>query len=228
MINHKFLFMILAFIFNYSAYAYEPADGNITVTAGSFIYRTIFPDTTNGVTSGYHGDFGLILNGDLDDKGSLEIALFHMNKIYSREEEAKTQVEQTQVMHISMGYRRWVNPYFSGALGFYSGYPMDDTKVVHTDFAPGTEITTSARDKTEYGFDVSIASEVWSNNIISVVADARYAWSLTSQPHENADHYGFMLGVKYLFQEKYPMKKEDKVEKKNDKPRTDGKLIKED
>ncbi|MBC7457926.1 MAG: hypothetical protein H7235_06585, partial [Bdellovibrionaceae bacterium] len=102
MINHKFLLMILAFIFNNSAYAYSAADGNITITAGSFIYRTIFPDTINGVTSGYHGDFGLILNGDLDDKGSLEIAMFHMNKIYSREEDAKTQVEQTQVMHISM------------------------------------------------------------------------------------------------------------------------------
>jgi hypothetical protein len=222
--------MILAFIFNYSAYAYDAADGNITITAGSFIYRTIFQDTSKGATSGYHGDFGLIMNGDLDEKGSLEIALFHMNKLYSREEESKSQVEQTQVMHISMGYRRWVNPYLSGALGFYSAYPMDDTKVVHTDFAPGTEIKTSARDKTEYGFDFSIQSEVWSNNVISVVADARYAWSVTNLPNEKGDHYGFMLGVKYLFKEKYPRKKPQAVEKKKVEPRTDadGKLIKQD
>ena len=206
MTKHKFLLMILTFIFNFTAKAYDAADGNITVTFGPFLYRTIFPDTINGVSSGYHGDFGLILNGDLDHKGSLEIALFHMNKVYSRQEDAKTQVEQTQVMHISMGYRRWLNSYLSGALGFYSGYPMDDATVVHSDFVPGTEITTSARDKTEYGFDFSIVSEIWSNQTVSVVADARYAWSVTSQPHENADHYGFMLGVKYLFQEKNPTK----------------------
>lgn len=226
--NHKFLLMILAIIFHQSAQAYVPADGNITVTAGPFVYRTIFDDTTTGVTSGYHGDFGLILNGDLDDKGSLEIAMFHMNKVFAREQGSLTQVEQTQVMHISMGYRRWVNPYFSGALGLYTGYPMDDTKVVHSDFAPGSEITTSARDKTEYGLDISIASQVWSNDIISVVADARYAWSLTSQPDEKANHYGFMLGVKYLFQEKYPMKKENQPEKKKEvsPPPTDGKLEK--
>lgn len=223
--------MILAFIFNFSAYAYDAADGNITITTGAFVYRTLFPDTENGVTSGYHGDLGLILNGDLDNKGSLEIAMFHMNKLYSREEEGKTQVEQTQVMHISMGYRRWVHPYLSGALGFYSAYPMDDTKVVHTDFAPGTEIKTSARDKTEYGFDFSIQSEVWSNNVISVVADARYAWSVTNQPHENGDHYGVMLAVKYLFKEKYPIRKSDREEVKEQKksePPANGKLEKKD
>ncbi len=220
--------MILAFIFSYSVYGYDPADGNITVTAGPFVYRTIFPNTDNGAISGYHGDFGLILNGDLNKKGSLEIALFHMNKIYSREEESKTQVEQTQVMHISMGYRRWLNPYLSGAWGFYSGYPMDDAKVVHTDFAPGTEITTSARDKTEYGFDFSIGLEVWSNDVFSVVADGRYAWSMTSQPHENANHYGIMLGLKYLFQEKYTQKKESKIENKKIETQANKKLIKED
>lgn len=201
--------MILAFIFNLSAHAYEPADGNITSTFGPFIYRTDFPQTQSGAISGYHGSFALIMNGDLNEKGSLEIALFHLNKLYSREESGLTQVEQTQVMHISMGYRRWLNPYFSGALGFYSAYPMDDTKVVHTDFPAGSEITTSARDKTEYGFDFSIQSELWSNGLFSVIADARYALSVTSQPHEKADHYGFMLGLRYLFKEKTDSTKEE-------------------
>ena len=225
MMNHKFLLIILTFIFSFSVYAYDASDGNITITAGSFIYRTVFPETPNGVISGYHGDLGLIMNGDIDNKGSLEIALFHMNKLYSRDEFGKTQVEQTQVMHTSMGYRRWATPYLSGALGFYSAYPMDDTKVIHTDFAPGTELTTSARDKTEYGFDFSIQSEVWSNEEISVVADARYALSVTSQPHENADHYGLMLAVKYLFKEKYTRKTPEIIEKKSLPPSGD-KLLK--
>ncbi len=206
MINHKLLLMILTIILNYSAQAYEAADGNITVTTGPFVYRSNFPETENGVISGYHGDFGLVLNGDLSTKGSLEIALFHMNKLYSRDEGGKTQVEETQVMHISMGYRRWVNPYLSGALGLYSSYPMDDAKVDHTDFAPGSEIKTSARDKTEYGLDLSIQTEVWGNNRISVLADARYALSLTNQPNEKGDHYGLMLAVKFLFQEKFESK----------------------
>lgn len=221
MINHNFLLMILAFILNFSAYAYDPADGNITLTVGPYVYRTVFPDTPSGAISAYQGDLGLIANGDIDFHGSLEIALFHMNKLYSRDEFGKTQVEQTQVMHTSMGYRRWVSPYLSGAIGFYSAYPMDDTKVIHTDFAPGTEITTSARDKTEYGFDFSIQSEVWSNASISVVADLRYALSITSQPHENADHYGFMLAIKYLFQEKYTKKSTERIKEKTQPPSND-------
>ena len=164
MINHKLLLMIPAFIFTLTAQGYDAEDGNITVTGGPFVYKTLFRDTDAGAKSGFHGDFGLIANGDLNDKGSLEIAMFHMNKLYSRDENGKSQVEQTQVMHISMGYRRWLHPYLSGALGFYSAYPMDDTKVVHTDFAPGTEITTSARDKTEYGFDFSVQCELWHND----------------------------------------------------------------
>jgi hypothetical protein len=228
MINHKLLLMIPAFIFSFSVYAYDPADGNITVTAGPFVYKTIFPDADfdTGVVSGYHGDFGLIGNGDLDEKSSIEIGIFHMNKLFYRDENGKVQVEQTQVMHISMGYRRWLNPYLSGGLGLYSGYPMDDTKVVHTDFAPGAEIDTSARDKTEYGFDVSVQCEVWQNDTLSAVFDARYIKSMTSKENEFADHYGFMLGLRYLFQEKRSVKKEDNLEKEIE-PRDRTKLEKE-
>ncbi len=228
MINHKLLLMIPAFTFSFSVFAYDPADGNITVTAGSFAYKTIFPheDAGKGLVSGYHGNFGLIGNGDLDDKSSVEIGIFHMNKLFFRDQNGKTQVEQTQVMHISMGYRRWLNPYFSGGLGVYSGYPMDDTKVVHTDFALGTEIQTSARDKTEYGFDVSIQCEVWHNDMFSALVDARYIKSMTSKENEYADHYGLMLGLRYLFQDKRSKKVEDNLEKKVE-PRDRTKLEKE-
>jgi len=110
--------------------------------------------------------------------------------------------EQTQLMHITMGYKRWLNERFAVSLAFFSSYSMGDPKIVHNDFAPGDEPTTSARDTTEYGFDLALQSELWQKDRIALILDSRYSRSLTNKPSESADHYGFLLGIRYFVQDK--------------------------
>jgi hypothetical protein len=204
MIIHKRLLLLTIFFFQFNARAYDPNDGDITVTLGPSLYKTIYPNTPVGINSVYRGDMGLILNGDISGKGSLEIAIFHMNKEYYKEKNNLYLIEAVQLMHISMGYRHWLNPYLSGALGLYSAYPMEQSRRVYTDFLPGDLATTSAQDKTEYGFDISVQSELRQMKYFSLIAEARYSLSMTSQTDEKADHLTWMIGMKYLFQQRNP------------------------
>ena len=57
MINHKLLLMIPAFIFTLTAQGYDAEDGNITVTGGPFVYKTLFRDTDAGAK--FQSRFGI-------------------------------------------------------------------------------------------------------------------------------------------------------------------------
>ena len=80
---------------------------------------------------------------------------------------------------------------------------MGDPKIIHSTFAAGAEIDTSARDTTEYGFDWAVQGDIWSNDKMAVIAETRYSLSVTSKEKEKSDHYGLMLGIRYLIQEKF-------------------------
>lgn len=200
--NSKILLLATLLLLPLAAAAYVPEEGKITATLGPFIYRTDFKGSDSGATSPVLGDVGLIVNGDASKKGALEISMFHMNKIFFRDQGGLYQAEQTQVVHIGMGYRWWLSERWSSALTFYSAYSIGDPVVVHTDFAPGTEIDTSARDLTEYGFDLSVQAELWHNEKYALVLDARYSPTLTAKDSEHENHYGVLLGFKYVVQEK--------------------------
>lgn len=82
---------------------------------------------------------------------------------------------------------------------------MGSYNTLHSDFPVNqTEIGTSAQDYTEYGFDFSLQAEVWSSGRYGVVIDGRYSQSVTNKPGEDANHYAFMVGLRYLIQEKGP------------------------
>ena len=202
MLIHKHLFWILIVFFSLYADAYEPKEGSITTLIGPFAYRTIFPDNTAGASSKIQGDGAIIINGDINSKGSLEIAIMHMRKMYFRDDGKNSIVEASQLMHIGMGYRRWISSYFSVAAAFYSAYPLDEAQIIHSDFLPGNEIATSAHDKTEYGIDISLQHQLWGTEKMSVILDARYGLSITNLSREKGDHYGLILGIKFLIQEK--------------------------
>jgi hypothetical protein len=80
---------------------------------------------------------------------------------------------------------------------------MGEPKIVHSDFTPPDYIATSARDIVEYGIDFSIQQELMSFETINIVADLRYSLSVTNKISEYGDHYGLMIGVKYLIQERF-------------------------
>ncbi|MGE0633531.1 MAG: hypothetical protein AB7O96_14050 [Pseudobdellovibrionaceae bacterium] len=191
-------------------FAHQPKEGKVTSTIAPFIYKTDFDKSDAGATSPYLGGWGFIVEGDANKNGGLEIGLFHMNKLFIREEAKKYIAEKTQVVHVTMGYRWWMGRYWSFSPAFYSAYSMGDVQVVHNDFTSGKEIDTSARDFTEYGFDFSTQYEFSSQDPYFWVIDVRYSRSVTAKDHEFSNHYGILIGFKYLVQEKEPPQKEDR------------------
>lgn len=203
------LFIILVSL-SLRTFAYSPSEGNITAHFGPFIYKTDFKESKAPVSSPYLTGVGLIVNGDINDNSALEIAMFHMNKRFLRQKGDKYLAEHTQVIHVTMGYKRWVARYVSTSLALYSAYPMGNTRVIYSDFAKADEMITSARDTTEYGLDFAIQTELWNGEKYDLVADARYSYSLTSRSKEHSDHYGLFIGFRQLMQEKDPEIKPDK------------------
>lgn len=200
--NSKILLFVMALSGGFPARAYVAEEGRISATLAPFVSRTDFKGSDSGVRAPYFGGFGLIVNGDVNAKGSLEIGMFHMNKLFVRDEGGLYQAERTQVIHMTMGYRRWLNDTWSAAMTFYSAYSMGDPEVVHSDFPAGKEIDTSARDITEYGLDLSVQADLWRYDKYTVLLDARYSPSLTSKTSEHSNHAALLLGFKYTVQEK--------------------------
>jgi hypothetical protein len=198
----KMLISFLILSYSIHSWAYEPSEGNVSIFLGPYIYKTNFKSTSTGATSPNLGGAGLVVLGDVNDKGSLEIGLFYLNKIFFRELAGQYIAEQTGVTQVTMGYRRWWNNWFSSSLSFYSAYSIGAPEIVHNDFAPGTEIDTSARDTTEYGFDLSLQTNVYEQGKWALDLDTRYSYSVTPKANENSDHYGVLLGLRYMFQEK--------------------------
>lgn len=203
MTNVKVLFLLF-FSLSLQALAYEPSEGNVTATLGPFVSRTDYPGSGSGAKAPWFGDVGLIVQGDLNQYGALEIAMFHMQKAYFRRSAEWVVAEKTELMNITMGYRYWINPTYSAALALSSSYPMGKGRVIHDDFPTNQRIDTSASDTVDYGLDFSVQAELWKNKRYSVIGDVRYGLSVTDKQEEEGSHYGVLIGFKYLIQEKYP------------------------
>lgn len=192
--------IFLLILFSLNAAAYEPKEGNVSAIIGFFSSQTIY-NPPSDVNNPKLGGVGLIALGDISDKGNLEISMLHMKKIFYREQGINLLAERSDFMHISMGYRYWMTHYFSAGLAFYSAYSMGSPRIV-TNTLQSNGLTTSAQDKTEYGFDFSLMGEVWSHNRFALVLDGKYSHSVTAKENEYANSYLFLLGVRYFIQEK--------------------------
>lgn len=199
--------VFLTLCFSQAGHTYTPKEGNVSAILGPAITQSTFHSGRASVTSPYLGGFGLIAQGDTSDRGTLEISMFHLNKIFYRDQGESFLAEQSQFMHISLGYRYWLTHYLSAGLAFYSAYSMGQPEIVTRSLRPGSDLTTSARDTTEYGFDASIQSELWSRERLAIVLDGRYSYSATPQENEHANQYILILGVRYFIQDKQYVEK---------------------
>lgn len=204
------MILVILLILAQNIFAYNPQEGNVTANVGPYIFKTHFKDTKSNVSSPYTTGIGLIVNGDSSTKGALEIGMFHLNKRFLRSKGQKFIAETSQIIHITMGYKWWLNRYFSTSTAIYSAYPLGNTRIIYSDFAKGEEIPTSSRDTTEYGLDFAFQYQAWKGIEFDIVTEFRYSLSLTSRDHEEADHYGMFVGLRYLIQEKYLPKKPNK------------------
>jgi hypothetical protein len=185
-----------------AAFAHIPEEGKVYVSSGPYIYKTNFGASSPGVKSPILGGGGLLVEGDINDRAGLEIGLFYLHKLFFRRVDGGFIEEKIKLLYVTMGYRRWFGDEFSAAAAFYSSYTMGDYVIIHSDFSPEDLHDTSARDTTEYGFDFSVQWEFWRNKAIAAFVDGRFSRSVTPKDHEDSDHYGVLVALKYFVQEK--------------------------
>jgi len=173
----------------------------VTATLGPYYSRTNYGGFNSDINSSFKGGIGLIVLGDFNPHASLEISMFYIPQIFFREFDGYKIAEKTQIMHIGMGYRRWLSPYLSTSLAFYSSYSMGEIDPIYSNVPANVDIDTSARDITEYGLDLSMQGDLWNHDRLAVILEGRYSLSLTSKKGERSDQYGAMIGLRYMVQE---------------------------
>lgn len=183
-------------------FAYQPDEGNINLTVGPYLYRTPYNSPDPVVSSENRGGYGLIATGDSNTKGSIELGMFYLDKLYLRDEGPDILAQKLTQIHITMGYRHWWSSWFSTSLALFSAYPMGDPVDIYRRITPGTFLDTSAMDLTEYGFDLAAQIQLFGTQKFGVVFEPRYSWNVTPKQHEAADHFGFLLGLRFMVQEK--------------------------
>ncbi|MBX3016398.1 MAG: hypothetical protein KF767_00810 [Bdellovibrionaceae bacterium] len=191
-----------------SVFAYDPEEGNINATLGPYTYRTPYNSPVPDVSSPMRGGYGLIATGDSNSKGSVELGMFYLDKLFLRDEGDDILAQKVEMIHITMGYRWWLRSWISASLGFFSAYPLGDPKDVFKRVAPGNFLDTSAMDFCEYGFDLALQVQVFGTQKFGIVFEPRYSWNVTPKAHEAADHVGFLIGLRFMVQEKGAAKAE--------------------
>lgn len=202
-------FKVILFILSFTlmlaltsrAYAYIPLRGNVHATLGPYIFQTNY-NGDEAMTSPNTNGVAVMLLGDVNEHGSLEIATIHMNKMYFRKDNGRLIVEKVPTIHVSMGYRHWYNRKLSASLALFTSYPLEEADVIHNEFPAGQQIPTTARENSETGLDLGMEAELWSEGRYAVFMGGRYSWSLTKKSDESADQYGVLLGVRYFIQAK--------------------------
>lgn len=196
------LTIITLLLLSVKTFAYNPAPGNGYVSIGPLLSKTNFTHTQTGADSPYQPGIGIVGLGDISDYSALEVMMFYTQKYFFREHDSLVLSEKTELLQIAMGYRRYLLKNFSAALDFYSSYTMGEPHRVHSDFPVGTDIDTSARDTTEYGFDFSLQADLWREDKMAVILDGRYSLSVTNKNQEYGNSYLFFLAFQYLIKEK--------------------------
>jgi len=196
----RFVFIFVLSALPFSSWSYVVEQGNVSAIAGPYFYKTNFLNSPNGESSPTRTGIGIIALGDINKSGSLEVAGFYINKLFARNEMAEWVQEQSNLLHITMGYRHHLSERFSVSLTFFSSYTMGEPTTFGTKVASSPSVQTSARDITEYGLDFSLQTELFNHPVFALVLDTRYSASLTSKPNELADQYGVLLGIRYQIQ----------------------------
>lgn len=200
------LSLLTAILISHPSFAYTPAEGNISAVVGPFFSKTYFKED-RAKENEYMQGSGIMALGDFNDHAALEIGIFYMNKNYYRLLTPSLVAERARLFHITMGYRRYLGSIFSVSGSIFSTYSMGEATSIYNDLPPGSpDVDTSARDITEYGVDFALQTELWTNKVWGLTLDTRYSLSLTKKEHERSDHYGALIGIKYLIQEKFPDK----------------------
>lgn len=196
-----FLF-ILTTLFTTITLAYEPKEGNVAASFGPTMYKPQFEPKGTNVPSAVRTGFGLSVQGDLGPKSNIEIGLFHLYKNYLIEKSNGFLEEETEVIQINVGYRRWFSSVFSAGLFLSSLYSLGDPQITHTDFTVADTPSTSARETAKYAGELSLQTEIYKNENRFINLDLRYLYLLSPKADEQGNHYGIFFSFNFLILEK--------------------------
>lgn len=174
--------------------AHQPEEGKLMLTVGPHVHRTFVPPEYH-ITMTTNVGFGVLVEGDIDENGGLEVGLFYMKKSYHQNYHGTEFVESIKRIHIPVGYRHWWTTKFSSGLSFYSAYSIGDPRPLDVSQVP-PGFQSAARKATKYGFDISMLWEVANLKDYTVVVDGRLSLALAPRSGEHSSHYGVMCGLK--------------------------------
>ncbi|MDZ4676719.1 MAG: hypothetical protein SGI74_04340 [Oligoflexia bacterium] len=196
----SFWIILSILIVGITSNAHQAHEGTVLGTIGPFFHQTHSLRSKNPAYSPPLAGIGFLAEGDLYDRGGIEIGLFYTHKTYQRSSGNAFMVEKVHKISVPIGYRHWLSDIFSMGFFFNSMFSNGEPQTIYNDIATG-EIT-SAREMVESGIEYSIQWEVWTNEKIATILDGRYCYSLSTKPNEDAHQYGILFGVKYMIQEK--------------------------
>ncbi len=180
--------------------AHDAQEGKVMATVGGLLSRLVH--TPEGIGNPPLWGTGLTIEADANDKGGVEVSLFYLDNQYSVQQGSSLLVERVHRIYIPLGYRRWVSDRLSWGASFFSSFRIGAYNPMYASPGIDPNFTTSARDVTEYGFDVSVQWDLWRHNNYYLVIDARYSFPVTEQPDEFSDVHMVFLGLKYEVQSK--------------------------
>lgn len=194
------IYAVLILFLNLPVSAHEPRDGDIRAATAFTVNRNIPTDHE------YHPEtlssFGAVVEADIDYHGGPELTALYTRQMYSIQKDGLIHNELGKRMYVGLGYRHWFNRRFSMGGAFFSSYAMGDPQVIYSEFGSSPAPKTSARDSTDYGFEASVAADIFIWDEWAFMAAGRYSRSVTSKPGESADFYSALFALKYLIQKR--------------------------
>src|ERR1043165_7776681 len=100
MLNRIVIFLLIGI--SQLSFGHTPEEGSIYATLGPFLYKTAYEGKIPGVHSPFLGGFGLLVEGDVDKNGGLELGAIYQHKMYFRSQEGMVLAEKTKVLNVTM------------------------------------------------------------------------------------------------------------------------------
>lgn len=204
----KFIILSLLFLVSPKSLAYIPQRGNVNLILSRYTFKSqITNDTLSGDLS--PNGFGLTAIGDVNPHGSLEISSIFYHKSFYRLHERMTALEESDVVHVTMGYRHYWSHWFSSSLSFFTAYPLGTVDVISRENAT-TDFQTSATKNSQSGMDLALQGELWASGRWGLQAEIRYSHYLAKLEGEDPHQLGVGLGIRYFLQSRVKKPREYK------------------
>jgi hypothetical protein len=144
--------------------------------------------------------YELSVLGQISERGFLNISSSFFPKIYSRTIDSLVIKERNYYLQMGIGYQQILSDSLKAGFDFATHYRLSDPELIY--FSPGIDPTitdTSARDDTEYGFDLILSYNLMKFEKFKVDFDMKYFFSTTAKTAENANHIYYLIAVNYFW-----------------------------